>query len=85
MKAHADSSPKTSTCMCELNGALGNGYTGQWRIQDFPEGGCVNSQIGIILHIFCRKLHKNEIIFGPPGRGRASLAPLSGPPMLAAV
>ena len=35
----------------------------QWRIQDFPGGrGCANSQIGIILQIFCRKLHENKRI-----------------------
>ena len=49
----------------------------------FPRG-CADSQIGIILHIFCRKLHENERILDP-GRGRASLAPPLDPPMLVAV
>ena len=36
----------------------------------FYRGGCANSQIGIILQIFCQKLHENERIWtrgGVPG------------------
>ena len=33
-------------------------------MQDFPEG-CANSQSGIILQIFCQKLHENEKIWIP--------------------
>ena len=40
----------------------------------FSPGGCANSQIRIILQIFCQKLHENERIWTPRG-GRASLAP----------
>ena len=39
----------------------------------FPKG-CANSQIGIILPIFYRKLHENERIWTP--RGRVPDAPL---------
>ena len=45
----------------------------------FSRGGCANSQIGIILSIFCRKLHENERIWTPGGR--ASLAPPLDQPM----
>ena len=51
----------------------------QWRIQDFPEG-VANSQSGIILQTFCRKLHENERIW-TRGGGHASLAPPLDPPM----
>ena len=38
--------------------------TTQWRIQEFPEGERgTNSESGIILQIFCRKLHENEKIW----------------------
>ena len=37
----------------------------QFLIQDYPEG-CANSQSGIILQTFCRKLHKIKE-FGPGG------------------
>ena len=43
----------------------------------FPKGG-TNSQIGIILQIFRRKLHENERIWTPGG---TSLAPPLDPPM----
>ena len=33
----------------------------------FSRGGCANSQIGIILQFFCRKLHENERIWTPGG------------------
>ena len=43
----------------------------------FPRG-CTNSQIGIILQNFCRKLHESErISIG----GGGVLAPLLDPPM----
>ena len=32
----------------------------------FSRGGCVNSQIGIILQLFGQKLHENERIRRPP-------------------
>ena len=40
----------------------------------FSRGECANSQIGIILQIFCQKLHENERIWTPGGR--VSGAPL---------
>ena len=44
----------------------------------FPKG-CANSQIGIILPIFCRKLHENERTWTP--RGRVPDAHPPDPPM----
>ena len=34
----------------------------------FSRGGCTHSQIGIILSIFCRKLHENERMWTPGER-----------------
>ena len=51
----------------------------QWRIQDFPQGGCANSQNCSYFSNFCWKLHENERIWTPGGR--ASLAPPLDPPM----
>ena len=42
----------------------------QWRIQDFPEVGAPTPKVGIILHILCAKLHKNERIWTPGVRPR---------------
>ena len=84
MKAHADSSPMRGTRMCELNGALGNGYTGQWRIQDFPEGGAPTLKLGLFCTYFAENCMKMTEFLNP-GRGCASLAPPLDPPMLVAV
>ena len=46
----------------------------------FSRWGCANSEIGIILQIFCRKLHENERIWTPGSGGRVPGAPLD-PPM----
>ena len=48
--------------------------TGQWRIQDFPEGGAWTLQGGHEHAKFSRKLHEIERIWTPRG-GRASLTP----------
>ena len=50
----------------------------QWRIQDFPDGGCANLDLDLLFRTppqNCMKL-KNKWI-----EGRASLAPLLDPPM----
>ena len=44
------------------------GRHNQWRIQDFPQG---VRQLAIIFQFSCRKLHKNERIWTPRGRGDA--------------
>ena len=49
----------------------------QWRIQDFPQGGAPTPKIAIIFHIFAENCMKMKE-FGPPGGGRASLAPPLG-------
>ena len=52
----------------------------QWRIQDFPQGGAPTPKITIIFQIFAKNCMKMKE-FGPPGGGRASLAPPLDPPM----
>ena len=46
----------------------------QWRIQDFPQGGAPTTKSAIIFQIFAENCMKMKE-FGPPGGGRASLAP----------
>ena len=55
--------------------SMHQGY--QWRIQDFPQGGAPTPKIAIIFHIFAENCMKMKE-FGPPGGGRASLAPPLG-------
>ena len=46
----------------------------QWRIQNFPQGGAPTPKSAIIFQIFAENCMKMKE-FGPPGGGRASLAP----------
>ena len=50
--------------------------SGQWRIQDFPQGGAPTPKSAIIFHFFAENCMKMKE-FGPRG-GRASLAPPLG-------
>ena len=61
-------------------GALDLFETGQWRIQDFPEGGAPTDKSAIILQFFAENCMKmKEFGFGG---GRTSMAPPSlDPPM----
>ena len=49
----------------------------QWRIQDFPQGGAPTPKSAIIFQFFAENCMKMKE-FGPPGGGRASLAPPLG-------
>ena len=49
----------------------------QWRIQDFPQGGAPTPKSAIIFQFFAKNCMKMKE-FGPPGGGRASLAPPLG-------
>ena len=53
------------------------GNVTQWRIQDFPQGGAPTPKSAIIFQFFAENCMKMKE-FGPPGGGRASLAPPLG-------
>ena len=55
-------------------------HLGQWRIQDFPQGGAPTPKIAIIFQIYAENCMKMKE-FGPPGGRARPWRPPLDPPM----
>ena len=56
--------------------------SGQWRIQDFPQGGAPTTKIAIIFQIFAKNCMKMKEFRPPGGGGARPWRPPLDPPML---